>query len=222
MFDEEKWWRRIDNADNLRPYCLHAEDRCFYYRDYTVGGGYKCSETNQLIFNLKKTNEAVFENPALKKYKDEAICHFVNESCYFFDNLIKQGGEIPILLVPVPPSSVKSDKAYDDRLMQVVTLLSKRYPSLFIDEALSVTETLQPSHLNGPRRIDAFRSVLKFEKHCSVKPELIVIVDDVITSGAHYIACKSILSKHFPDTDIIGLFWAKSKHIVEYHLVDEG
>jgi len=185
MAGEIKWWRRIDIYDTSFPFCLSPDDNCFYYRDYIVRGGYQCSETNQLIFNLKKRIEDIRDNPSTKKYKDQAISCFVDDSSYFFENLIKQGGEISVLLIPVPSSHAKTDPTYDDRLIQVVTQLSKRYPSFVVDEALAVTETLKPSHLSGPRSIDAFQHVLQFEKHVNIEPELIVIIDDLITSGAH-------------------------------------
>ena len=221
MPDEEKWWRRIDSQGSQHPYCLDFTDRCFYYRDYIPRGGYKRSETNQLVYNLKISAESIRENPNRKPYKKEAINRFADECSFFFDNLFSQIGELKTLLIPVPPSSTKTDPSFDDRLLQVAALLSKRYSSLIVSEALVAKETLQPSHLGGSRSIEAIRSMLQFQECSSFEPELIVVFDDVITSGAHYSACKDILSKRYPTVDIIGLFWAKSKPDVEYYLVSE-
>ena len=42
--------------------------------------------------------------------------------------------------------------------------------------------------------------------------ELIAIVDDVLTTGAHFRAAKSILSNQFPKTPVVGLFIARRAH----------
>ncbi len=36
---------------------LRPEDDCYFYGDYTVGGGYHHSKMNDLIFNFKKSVE---------------------------------------------------------------------------------------------------------------------------------------------------------------------
>ena len=38
---------------------------------------------------------------------------------------------------------------------------------------------------------------------------LIAIVDDVLTTGAHFQAAKTLLSERFPSTRIVGLFIAR-------------
>jgi predicted amidophosphoribosyltransferase len=41
------------------------------------------------------------------------------------------------------------------------------------------------------------------------EPALIAIVDDVLTTGAHFKAMKRILEKTFPDAPIVGLFLSR-------------
>ena len=40
-------------------------------------------------------------------------------------------------------------------------------------------------------------------------PRCVALVDDLLTTGAHFRAAKSILSTRFPDVAIIGLFIAR-------------
>lgn len=40
-------------------------------------------------------------------------------------------------------------------------------------------------------------------------PQTILIVDDVLTTGAHFVAMKSILAPAFPDAKLVGLFIAR-------------
>ena len=43
----------------------------------------------------------------------------------------------------------------------------------------------------------------------SPTPQLIVVVDDVLTTGAHFRAVKTVLERTFPGVSIIGLFIAR-------------
>jgi hypothetical protein len=35
------------------------------------------------------------------------------------------------------------------------------------------------------------------------------VVDDVVTTGAHFVAMRNMLGREFPDTKIVGLFIAR-------------
>ena len=39
--------------------------------------------------------------------------------------------------------------------------------------------------------------------------EFIFIVDDVLTTGAHFVAAKSLLKRQFPETPVMGVFVAR-------------
>ena len=40
-------------------------------------------------------------------------------------------------------------------------------------------------------------------------PQIIAVIDDVVTTGAHFVAVRNMLRQHFPDTKIVGLFIAR-------------
>jgi predicted amidophosphoribosyltransferase len=40
-------------------------------------------------------------------------------------------------------------------------------------------------------------------------PQAIAVVDDVLTTGAHFVAVSNILRREFPSTSIVGLFIAR-------------
>lgn len=47
------------------------------------------------------------------------------------------------------------------------------------------------------------------EQIAEPNPRVIGLFDDVLTTGAHFIASKRLLSDRFPETQIIGLFYAR-------------
>lgn len=71
-----------------------------------------------------------------------------------------------------------------------------------------VSESHQPVHSGGDRNPEEFYSFLKW-KGLRTSPAHIVLVDDVITSGAHFKACQRLIHEHHPDIEIAGVFWAK-------------
>jgi hypothetical protein len=47
------------------------------------------------------------------------------------------------------------------------------------------------------------------ERLASPTPKQIILVDDVLTSGGHYVAARMALEKRFPGVRIFGVFLAR-------------
>ena len=64
---------RLTKVDALAQdhWYLDESDECYFFGEYTAGGGYQFSPTNQLIFNLKKGVER--RNQPEWRYKEQAI-----------------------------------------------------------------------------------------------------------------------------------------------------
>ena len=59
---------------------------------------------------------------------------------------------------------------------------------------------------------DQIQANTRFVDHLvAPQPEKIVIFDDVITAGAHYVAARRVLGAKFPDVHISGVFFARRK-----------
>ena len=41
------------------------------------------------------------------------------------------------------------------------------------------------------------------------KPQIVAVVDDLVTTGAHFVAMRTILRREFPDTRIVGVLIAR-------------
>jgi predicted amidophosphoribosyltransferase len=47
------------------------------------------------------------------------------------------------------------------------------------------------------------------ENLCAPTPNIIALFDDVLTTGAHFVAARNVLRSRFPQAQIIGFFIAR-------------
>jgi hypothetical protein len=193
---------KIDELIRPDDYYLDGEDECYFIGEYTAGRGFSHSATNQLIYNLKKSlskrglPEWVYKARAIwqaaSALRDSLNPKFLGSATF----------------VPVPPSRVPSDPLYDDRMTQVVRQLGQNIDLrelVFQSEGMHDAHTAEyrpgPSSLYQNYQIEA--SLVE------PTPSQIAVVDDVLTTGAHFKAMKRILQETFPDAPVIGLFLAR-------------
>ncbi len=207
MTSERPFPRRLTKVDELMR-CDHAhlsnEDECYFLGEYTARRGYAYSSTNNLISNFKKPMDRLGlpEWP----YKQNAIEQAGNA-------LAEAIGEDELgrmTFVPIPPSKAKGDPLYDDRLMQMLKAIPASR-KLDIREIVVQKMSTDPVHQSEsrptPEQIEAIYEIDR--KLLIPEPPLIAIVDDILTTGAHFRASKSMLSSYFPATKVIGLFVAR-------------
>lgn len=112
--------------------------------------------------------------------------------------------------VPVPPSKARADPLHDDR---VTRMLRAVWPGQTADvrEIIVQPESADAVHENPvrptPSQIEASYGI--DETLTTPEPSFIAIVDDVLTTGAHFRAANSVLASRFPTVQIVGLFIAR-------------
>lgn len=195
---------KVDELTRSDHWHLTADDKCFFIGEYTARKGYAYSETNQLIFNFKKTMDR--RNRPEWKYKDQAIQHVAG----VLRNALNEATLNRLTFVPVPPSKARDDPLYDNRLTQMLHVI-RPTPRLDIREILvqristdsvhNIEVRPNPGQIKQLYRLD--------EELTEPAPGLIAIVDDVLVTGAHFKAAQSALSDRFPGTSIVGLFIAR-------------
>ncbi|MDD3021222.1 MAG: hypothetical protein PHX61_09650 [Alphaproteobacteria bacterium] len=195
---------KIDDLVRGQHSFLDSNDECYYLRDYTAGMGYSHSNANKLISNLKKC-------PSKKGmpeyvYKAKAISTAANDFRKVFPPRILQTGT----LVPIPPSKAKNDPLYDDRMSQILAQMTEGM-SVDIRELLYSKHSVDASHTSKKRLSPSeLERVISIDESVALpSPKGIILFDDVLTAGAHFRACKNILTNRFPGIVVLGCFIAR-------------
>lgn len=191
-------WLRPDHP-HLRP-----DDRCLFLREYLAGAGFQGGETNSLILNLKKSPDR--RGRPEWRYKEQAIAQVAAELRAALDPRALARA----LVVPIPPSRAPGDPLHDDRMLQVAGMLARSSGAIVVD-LLQQRVSTTPLHLRDDRRdLDQLRDNLRLvERRVDVQPARIFVLDDVLTTGAHFRVAKDALRGAFPGVEVIGLFVAR-------------
>lgn len=195
-------WKTLDKVENP-PYFLDAELRpkCYFAREYIAKGGYQASECNQLILNLKKPMSRQGTNEW--RWKVRAIQQFVQELGGFSD--------ADYAVMAIPTSKSRQDPEYDDRLDQVVQLFAASKTKIAVVAPIERLQTEQAHHLGRTRSIRDIVNSLNWVGFDDV-PGTLLMVDDVITCGTNFMACRQMILQRHPHIDIHGAFWARTVH----------
>jgi len=206
-------WRWIDISvfTGLR---IGPDDKCAYYME-RYKGGYKKSRANDLINNYQKPIERKTSNPQEFAHKGPAILNFADDLCRIFDRSRDLSGTA---IVPMPTSKSRSDRLYDDRNVQVASLVADRYDDLKMCDVFESDGELAPSKVGGTRSVDVLLQHIVFHGFAE-EPNIAILIDDVFTTGAHYVACRRLIEQRYPAVEVIGLFWAKQIN-ADYFLVE--
>jgi len=195
---------RIDELTRNDHHHLIASDECYFLGEYTARRGFAYSRTNQLIVNLKKPLDR--RSRPEWRYKENAICEIARQ----FREAIDEAWFNGVTLVPVPPSKTKADLLYDDRMLQVIKRLTDGM-NADVRELVVQTKSMAAAHKTDDRPTpdELARNFEVLEERCEPHPTVIAIIDDVLTTGAHFKAMQMVLTRRFPRVATIGLFAAR-------------
>lgn len=192
-------WKKIDLLE-VRPFCLQEGDDCYYAREFVARGGFGASHTNDLIVNFKKAPR--YRGTSAWKYKVDAARRFATELSSALPD------DISISIIPA--SKVATDPEYDPRMDMMLEHLCGIRPDVHVQSPFRVRSSSTAVHHGGDRRIATITDNLVWNGFSGNRPDGLVLVDDVITSGAHFKACQRIIERHHSTVSIAGLFWART------------
>lgn len=202
---------RIDEHSRPDHFYLTAEDECYHILEYTPRQGHNFSSTNQLILNLKKSVDR--RGKPEYHYKEKAI----TEAGDLFRSVLKNDWlSTTPTLVPIPCSKHKDHPLYDDRMLRVLRRMMTGLGG-DIRELIVQTENLESFH--GGTRMPPTELAEYYqvdEALCGTRvPTVFVLFDDMLTTGSHFKAAKSVLSTRWPNVPVAGIFLARVVRIPE-------
>ncbi|MCY4509608.1 MAG: hypothetical protein OXG35_21980 [Acidobacteria bacterium] len=195
---------QIDKLTRPDHVWLTEDDACFFLGEYTARGGYAYSATNDLIHNFKKSPDR--RGRPEWRYKERDI----ERAAGAFRRALGDDPP-PLTLVPVPPSKARDDPLYDDRMTRMLQAI---WPDKQADirELIVQAESTTAAHAVVVSRPDPGQIQDRYqidETLTTPAPTSIAIVDDVLTTGAHFRAASAVLAAQFPTAAIVGLFIAR-------------
>jgi predicted amidophosphoribosyltransferase len=139
-------------------------------------------------------------------YKDRAI----TDCAQAFAPAINPRWLDDATLVPVPPSKIRTDPGYDDRITKVCRRI-RAAPPLDVRELVMQRVSLPAAHESQQRpTVEELLEAYQIdERLADPAPRRIGIFDDVLTAGTHFVAVKTILQNRFGGVPIVGFFIAR-------------
>lgn len=189
---------------------LSGDDSCAHYGEYTSGGGFGASETNQQIFNLKKSPTA---SAAQLHWKLRAVSYW-GEVILTSAGLNLDVCATDVTFVPIPCSKPVGHPEYDDRMLQVMRYVAQRKPGIDVRPLLVQSAVRDAQHHGNRSDPTGLAATLQLDRAYLQAPlrPYVIVVDDVITRGASFAAAKSVLSGLPGVQAIHGMFLAKTVH----------
>lgn len=195
---------KVDDLTRRDHAYLTAVDACYFIGEYTARQGYSYSPTNDLILNFKKSVDR--RHRPEWQYKERAMQ--VVAAAFRF--ALAPEALDHLTFVPIPPSRAIGDPLYDDRLPRMLRAIRPR-PRLDIRELIIQTRSTEAAHGSDTRpRPEEIKAHYRIDEEITKPtPRFVAIVDDLLTTGAHFRAAKSILLARFQNAEILGLFIAR-------------
>lgn len=193
---------RLDELHFPDHWYLTATDECYFSGEYTARRGYAFSRTNDLIYNFKKGLER--RGLAEWRYKHQAV---VTAAAILRESLNPEFLRVATF-VPIPPSKAPTDPLYDDRVVQLIRNFG---PDVDCRELIFQAASMEDAHtaIERPTPQQLYDNYRVRHELLEPIPTYIAIVDDVVTTGAHFIAMKKIITETLPGIQTLGLFIAR-------------
>lgn len=194
---------KIGPKERVDHYYITSDDDISFLWEYVPVKGYEGGDVNSCILNLKKSPIGI--NRPDYHYKQDSIDKIARL-------LSTINGMSHYTIVPIPPSKSKKDIGYDDRLIRILHQWSGLNPSVQYMELIYQNNSTNASH-SSEQRLNPLVLLNNYRFDKTLKKEevrnIILIFDDILTTGSHYCAMKNLLKKEFPQKQIKGFFLAR-------------
>jgi hypothetical protein len=212
MSIQNAWLARIDDSNRCEHSFLTPPDRCLFLGDFHSCAGWAGGAINQLIANFKRPRRQIEREPIgerLRRHREHAVgtISAALRRQFTLDEI-----ESRCTFVPIPTSKCRDDPNYCDRLERTLRIAFDGYASdirLLLRQRMSTCS----DHCSGHDRMSYERlfEITELDPKYLVIPlrPIVVLFDDVLTSGKHYKVAKSRIREVFPQQPIVGVFVAR-------------
>ena len=191
-------WTQIDPLFHDFQY-LTDQDIIHYHLEYSKGG-YQKSPANSLILNYKKgiehrnENQWYYKQEAIKSFADLIINTAIGDNC---------------ILLAGATSKRRDSQFFDSRNDDVLRIVNS-VTGIPISFNLEAIQDIEPVHSHGGYRSpNHLRGLYTFTPFESI-PKIVYIVDDVITSGSHFVVWRDLIHKAHPVVEVRGIYLART------------
>lgn len=191
---------KYDHSLHARRH-LTNDDQCFYFIEVT-NGGFRESDSNNLLFNYKRLITSSTNDKALY-YRNKAIEEFVN-----YLSTIDEFSNDNLTVIPASTSKKRGSPSFNNRIDKTVELLKQKCPNIRIEYVFDAVEDVIPSHHGGQRDIESVGANIEWKGFECEPSEKVFIIDDTLTTGSHFRSWKSIINTYYPDIEVVGIFLA--------------
>ena len=199
--------RQIDDLALPDHYHLTSADQCWYITEYTAGRKFNYSDGNRLICDLQIGVEQVKVDSGWRNKKQIAI----DKAAELLLSILTKDQLLKPTWVPVPPSKSKAHATHDSRVLDVLNALKAMEPGLDVRELIDQAGDREPAKKSTAKRdVDALYK--GYQLNASAKqppPKLLIVFDDVVTTGASFRAMDRRLREEFPGIRVVGVFLAR-------------
>lgn len=204
-------WTKVDQVACHDRTFLTPDDQCFYYlqRDSLGYSNGPRANANSCILNFKKKTEVIKNDDHQAWYKRQAIKFFASAVVDFFQRNARSLSDYEVFLVPIPTSKPRSDVYYDSRMDTLCQIVSNSFNWVIYAPVLDTKNDLGAMHERFvPRNPTYLMQNIVFSGLIPGfgEPKVVFLIDDVLTTGAHYATCRDMLKSKYPDLLVFGLF----------------
>ncbi|MEP6663619.1 MAG: ComF family protein, partial [Verrucomicrobiota bacterium] len=180
------------------PFC----ERCGLPYDGEITGPFECSKCREMELHFRSARSAVIANPFLleiiHRYK---YSHALWFEPFLVDLLLRQAK--PVLekdqwdfIVPVPLHPLKKRQREFNQAERLAAHLGRATQIAMNPNLLERIEfTRSQTRLTRPQRSTNMRNAFAMKNRRKLHGEKIILLDDVLTTGARTSACARILQK---------------------------
>lgn len=190
-------WTQIDPLLHNFEY-LTNNDVIYYHLEYDPSG-YN-TPNYSWVWNYKK--DIKYRNESSWGYKTNAIRDFAKL-------LIDTPFGNNRLLLSAPTSKRRGSLLYDSRNDDVLNIVNKAI-NIPISFNLNSIKDIDATHLQqGFRSPENLKGFYEFTPFKNV-PEIVYIIDDVITSGSHFVVWRNLIHESHPNLEVRGFYLART------------